>query len=110
MATAQLAPVDHDQPHSNPPAAPPRELTRGVRSKAWGERRVRLWWLLGAAMLGISCYYAIARIYSWTDEKRLITQGERVFAEVVAGGGNAAPKGMKRPLPADTVVDMEFKY
>jgi hypothetical protein len=68
-----------------------------------------VWWLLGVAMLAIASYYAISRVYLWSQERRLITQGVRVDAEVmhweIAG---EAPKG--KVVQADAGVQLRYAY
>jgi hypothetical protein len=110
MSSAQIDPGEFDEPVLGAPGAPPRELTKKVRRRAWGERHVRLWLLLGAGLLAITCYYAISRIYLWTEENRLVRHGDKVIGEVVGWSGGEAPKGKQFTLPANTVVDIEYTY
>jgi hypothetical protein len=110
MPSAQVEPANPEQPPGGVPAAPPRELTGAIRRKAWGERRVRLWWMLGAGLLIVTCYYGISRIYAWTEEKRLITQGVKVVGEVVGWSGGLATKAQHFKLAANTVVNIEYTY
>src|SRR5688500_17385665 len=71
-------------PHDVPPAPPPapREVTPAVKRRAWRDRHVRVWWMLGLALLGITLYYAGSRTWWWWQEKRLIETGVRVEGEV----------------------------
>lgn len=110
MPSAQLDPANPEQPPAGAPAAPPREVTGMIRRKAWGERRVRLWWMLGVGLLVVTCYYAVSRIYSWTEETRLITQGVKVTGEVVGWSGGQTAKNQHAKLPANTVVNIEYTY
>lgn len=110
MPSAQLDSANPEHSPAGAPAAPPREVTGTIRRKAWGERRVRLWWLLGAGLLVVTCYYAISRIYSWSEENRLITQGVKVMGEVVGWSGGLATKTQHFKLPANTVVNIEYTY
>jgi hypothetical protein len=106
MPTAQLDPTGEN------PALPsaPRPLSKLIRRRAWSERHVRVWWLLGAALLIITCYYAISRIYLWTEETKLITHGEKVMGEVTGWSGGVAAKNQHAVLSPNTVVDIEYSY
>ena len=91
------------------PQAPPRELTPAVRNRAWRERRVRLAWIMGAVLLLITAYYALSRLYFWTDETRLIQHGKTIEAEVMGANPSAdAPKG--QVYAPDTAVDLKYTY
>jgi hypothetical protein len=80
-----------------------------VKRRAWAERRVRGWWLLAAAMLAICIYYAVSRTYTWSAERRLITTGQRVEAEVMGWEpGVDAPRSARTMFAPDTQVDIQF--
>lgn len=91
------------------PSPAPRELTETVRRRAWGENHVKLWWLLGLAMFVIATYYAVSRVYTWSKERQLITQGERVEAKVV----NWEPSGIapkNKIVTPETPVSLVYSY
>jgi hypothetical protein len=94
--------------HPAPPPEAPRELTPAVRKGAWRERRVRVWWLLGVALLAICVYYAVSRLYFWNVERRLITQGVALQAQVRGWDGGEAPKG--KVLAPDSSVELSYTY
>jgi hypothetical protein len=71
----------HEPPPA--PAGPPRELTSAVRRRAWRERHVRVWLVLGLALLGVTLYYAGSRTWWWWQESRLIRSGLKVQAEIM---------------------------
>ena len=110
MPTPHLDPIDHEEPLPPHLAAAPRAVTGMVRRRAWGERHVRIWWLLGLAVLGVAFYHAISGIYLWSEESRLITKGDRVEAEVMGRTGEEAPKFKHFALSANTAVDLDFTY
>jgi hypothetical protein len=76
---------DAPQPPDAPaaPPAPPRELTPVVRRRAWRERHVRLWVVLGLALLVVAVYYGASRTWWWWQERRLIQNGLKVQAEIM---------------------------
>lgn len=106
MATAQTDPAGQEPPLPGVP----RPLSKLIRRRAWGERHVRVWWLLGVALLVITCYYAISRVYLWSEETRLITHGEKVMGEVVGWSGGIAAKNQHSVLSPNEVVDIEYSY
>jgi hypothetical protein len=101
---------DRDELPPAPPAAP-RALTATVKRRAWTETRVRGWWILAAAMLVISVYYAISRSHTWSVERRLITTGERLDAEVMGWApGMDAPHTAKQVIQADSQVALRYTF
>ena len=96
---------DHDDEfHPAAPPDAPRELTAAARKGAWLEKHVRVWWVCGLVLLGITLYYAVSRLYSWNVERRLITQGKSVQAEVMHWErGGEAPKNKVLPPDANVV-------
>jgi hypothetical protein len=92
-----------------PPPDAPREVTAAVRRRAWAERRVRVWWLLAIVLAVIATYYAVSRLYLWNQERRLITRGQKVQAEVLSWErGGEAPKN--KVLPPDVNVYLAFTH
>jgi hypothetical protein len=85
-------------------------LTRLVLRRSWQERHVRLWWVLAAAVLGVSVYYAVERTYAWYEEARLIKTGTRLDAEVIhwEKGGAHAPR--EKVVAADSPVVIEYEF
>ena len=64
---------------------------------------------MGAALLAVTLYYAASRAYLWNQERRLITRGQRVEAEVMHWEkGGAAPAN--KVLPPDANVDLAYTY
>ncbi len=103
--------ISHHDDASLPPQPPsaPRDLTRAARRGSWTERHVRVWWILGVTMVIIASYYAISRIYVWSEERRLIEHGAKVEAQVMGWEkGSNAPKN--QVVPANTGVDLEYTY
>lgn len=106
--TAPLSP-DEQLSHPAPPPEAPRELTPAARRGAWFEKHVRVWWVLGVVLLGITAYYALSRLYFWNLERRLITQGVPIQAEVMGWElGGEAPKN--KLLAPDASVSLAYKY
>jgi hypothetical protein len=105
-------PLDPTDPETHLPPAPPpapREVTATVRSRAWNERHVRLWLLLGLAMFCIASYYTMSRLYFWKQEDNLIKHGQTVQAEVMGANPDAdAPKG--QVYSADTAIDLKYTW
>jgi hypothetical protein len=105
----QLQQLSPARPLPPQPPAAPRELTPAVLRRAWGEKHVRVWWLLGLVTLGIVCYYAISRAHAWSHERRLITAGAAVTAEVMHWGKDGeAPK--RKVVAADAPVQIRYAY
>src|SRR4051812_35664348 len=95
----------HDLPPEPPPA--PREVTPTILRRAWAEKHVRLWWLMGAALLVIATYYAVARYYAWYQESQLIKTGVKVQATVM----HWEPVGKSMPgklIPTGSMVQLEY--
>jgi hypothetical protein len=109
MPTEQLDPAERDQPLSPRPADAPRPITRPIARRAWAERRVRVWWILGFAVLGVASYYAVTRFYLWNLETRLVTRGEKIEAEVM-GWDIGADNPKNKVVPPDTAVDVQYTY
>jgi hypothetical protein len=60
-------------------------------------------------MLVIASYYAISRVYFWSQENRLIQHGEKVQAEVMGWEvGGDAPKN--KIVPPDAGIDLLYSY
>jgi hypothetical protein len=80
--------VNETNSHFEEPHAIPRPLTRGGARRAWGDLRVRFWWLcalaLTVAMLGI----ASSRVAANFRERDLIANGTKVTATVVGMDGS----------------------
>ena len=51
-----------------PPPPSPRPMTPLARRHCWTEPSVRLWWLLGALILGMILVYSADRLWSWMDK------------------------------------------
>lgn len=100
-------PRGHGEPPA--PADAPRAITPRVRWKAWGERHVRLWWMLGLVLLAVAGYYTVTRWYDWSVEKRLIVSGESVEAEVLTTeqGGEYIKN---KPIPKGSGMDFRYTF
>ncbi len=78
-----------------------------MKRRAWRERHVRLWVVLGLALLGVTLYYGGSRSWWWWREKRLIENGVKVQAEVMSPyAGVDWPAG--KVLSPDTPVDIKY--
>ena len=96
----------HDAPPAPPPA--PRRVTATIKRRAWRDRHVRVWWILGLALLGITLYYAGSRTWWWWQEKRLIETGVRIVGEVKGWYvGEDSPPG--KVLQPETQVDLAYE-
>lgn len=99
-----------DSPHAVPPQPPdaPRPVTGRVKRRALRDKHVKVWWMLGLALLAITTYYAASRAYAWSRETRLISHGQKVMAEVKSWepGNPNTPKG--KVVQADTPVDILY--
>ena len=66
------------------PSDAPRPLTPLASRRAWTEPRVRLWWLMAAAVLLAILAYAGDRLWDRRAENQLIANGVPVTATVVS--------------------------
>ncbi|HEX8524379.1 MAG TPA: hypothetical protein VF669_19140 [Tepidisphaeraceae bacterium] len=62
---------------------PPREVTAHAARHAWGDMRVRFWWLCGLALAVIMLIVAGDRMLAATRERQLIATGTQVRATVL---------------------------
>lgn len=69
---------------------PPRPITRNARRRSWGERHVRVWWLVALAIALVAIYVTAAQIINSTKDRWLIEKGLKLDAEVV-GIENVGP-------------------
>jgi hypothetical protein len=97
------------QPTASPPAPPPppRRMTPLARRRCWTEPSVRLWWLLGAVILGMILLYSGDRLWEWTVENRLIQHGTIVSAKVTQANDVVIPGHSE---PPESPVNLEFDW
>jgi hypothetical protein len=83
-------------------------VTAAVKRRAWRDRHVRVWWILGLALLAVTLYYSGSRTWWWWQEKRLIETGVRLEGEVKGWyvGEDALPG---KVLPPETQVDLAYE-
>ena len=78
-----------------------------IKRRAWRERHVWVWLVLGLALLGVTLYYSLTRTWWWWQDKRLIETGHKVEAEVMSPYVGADwPAG--KVLAPDTPVDIKY--
>lgn len=82
-------------------------MTPLASRRCWTEPTVRLWWLLGTLILGMILVYSADRLWSWTDENRLIEHGDLVSAKVVEANGLTISH---QALPPNSPVKLEFDW
>src|SRR5271155_1115705 len=90
-----------------PPPPSPRPMTPLARRRCWTEPAVRLWWLLGALILGMILVYSAGRLWSWMAENQLIQHGEIVSAKVIEADGKTIAH---QAMPPYSPVKLEFDW
>lgn len=75
---------------------PPRPLTGRARRGSWTEPRVRLWWLMAAAVAATGLALLATRYLQWRSDTRLVREGMIVQAFIWASDGFPVP-GRNRP-------------
>ena len=73
---------------TTPPSAAPRELTPRVRRRSWVEPRVRVWWMLAAALIAVAGYFVAVQLARSAQDRWLINNGTAVQAKVLDANGN----------------------
>ncbi|MDB5171637.1 MAG: hypothetical protein JWO87_2353 [Phycisphaerales bacterium] len=89
------------------PSAAPRKLTARVRRRAWGEPRVRFWWLIGVVMLGIGTWFAVVAFRDRAKVQWLIDRGIPVEALVNVANTETV---RNRAEPPDSIVELRFDW
>ena len=103
---SEAAAQGHEAPPAPPP--PPRDVTSAIKRRAWRDRHVRVWWILGLALLAVTLYYSGSRTWWWWQEKRLIETGQLLHAEVMGPFvGENWPAG--KVLAPETQVDILYE-
>lgn len=87
--------------------APPRDITPAVRRRAWGDPKVRLWWLIALAMLVIALVLAVMNYREWSRLARAIDSGVTVPAHI---DGAAGDPRKDRAVAATDVVGISYEY
>lgn len=87
---------------TTPPSAAPRELTSRVRRRSWVEPRVRVWWMLAAALIAVAGYFVAVQLARSAQDRWLINNGTAVQAKVLDANGN--PLQNKNYPPEDRAV------
>ncbi len=80
------------------PSDPPRPIGRHVRRRSWGDRRVRIWWILAAALTLIAAFWAATQILSSMRDRWLMRYGIEAQGTIIEAGGN--PTKNKKWEPA----------
>jgi hypothetical protein len=86
---------------------PPRPISPRAARRAWGEPRVRLWWLAGVVILLIATFFIVSGMRAWMRDRALVVDG------VVVQAIPSSPTGQGiegHRLPADAVVRLTFEY
>jgi hypothetical protein len=86
---------------------PPREITAAVSRRAWADPKVRLWWLIALAMLGIALVLATMSYRDWARLARTIESGVTVPAHI---DGAAGDPRKDRAVAATDVVGITYEY
>jgi hypothetical protein len=86
-------------PTAPAPASPPRELSAKASKRAWAEGRVRAWWLCGAVVLAVTTFYGISQTLNWWNDRKLITQGIAVDANIDEANGSTLQRKFLREEP-----------
>ena len=85
---------------------PPRQVTaRGAR-RAWGDRRVKFWWVCAVAIAVIAAMIAGERVWATLRERDLIRNGAAVTATVI---GMQRSMRVGYTLPRTDSLDVKLK-
>lgn len=96
---------------AGPPADPPREVTARVRGRAWTEPRVRLWWALAVAVLGVVLYVVVSQTAGWWKERSLLTRGVEVQAVITRATDRLNDITVPdKKMPPDSTCELEFEW
>ncbi len=96
-----------ESPPPPPPPLPPRPMTALANRRCWTEPTVRLWWLLGALILGMILVYSADRLWTWMADNRLIQHGTVVSAKVIEANGTTIPS---QKYPPNSPVKLQFDW
>jgi len=78
-----------------------------IKRRAWRERHVWVWLVLGLALFAVTLYYSLTRTWWWWQDKRLIETGHKLQAEVMGPLVREDwPAG--KVLAPDTPVDIKY--
>jgi 4-amino-4-deoxy-L-arabinose transferase-like glycosyltransferase len=92
--------------HEHPDIPPaPRQVTPIASRRAWGDLRVRFWWICAAVIAAMMLIFAIERISSSIGERRLIATGILVHAKVTGINESRRPG---YTLPRNDSLDVQL--